>query len=166
MSDAIGWKEALGGHADNPAEGRTTGYKVSINGYTFTVASCETRIMAQFEEKVQTNALEAISAAEEAGLLEEAQNLRAAFVNGMGAGHYKWDGRACRAARADVWGIVYLLWLLMVRCKGQEGMEFADVRQAFDLAPRDFALAIKWSMGNSPAPSTEETDGATTEKTE
>jgi hypothetical protein len=59
--------------------------------------------------------------------------------------------------------LLYPLWLLLTRCEGQETMEFADARRAFDLAPRDFALAIKWSMGNSPAPSAEESDGAKAE---
>jgi hypothetical protein len=142
-----GWSEALGEHATNPSTPRTTGEVLYALGREWTVSSLEARIKAQFENWVRARAKQVIA---EEGNPEEQEALRGAYMAARSAGHYDWDGRYCRNARADVPGLRHLLFLLLRRCQPEVTQE--EVVQMFRECPKDCGMVIGWAAGNSLPP--------------
>lgn len=124
----------------------------------WTVAPCEARLKAQFEQWVRKSAKRAIADAELEDGPEEAQKQRDAYQASYGAGHYTWEGRHCRNARGDLPGIRYLLYLCLHRCHSE--ITELQVNALFEDNPRGCGLCFAWALGNSEAPPVTETDGA------
>lgn len=143
-----GWTEALGEAGSMPDKPRTNGYPL---GEDHTVSSCETRVMAAFEQWVRRQAKRAIQEAEIEDGQEEASRMRSAYMADYGAGHYNFDGRHCRTARGDWPGLRYLLFLLLKRCHPNITEEEVDT--LFNDHPKDCGAAIAWALGNRSAPS-------------
>lgn len=145
--ESIGWTEVLGPAASNPAHPRSSGYQLPALGKTWTVSSCENRIKAQFEQWVRQGAEQAIREAGREGRIDDADNLRQAYLDGMGARSYTWNGKAVRAARKDEPGIIQLLFLLLRRC--HPDITYDVARAIFYDNTEGAAAAYAWSLGNS-----------------
>ena len=157
-----GWKEALGEHASNPPNGVTVGDTFEALGKTWRISSIENRIKAQFEEWVQDGAKKAISQTELSERPEEANRMRDAYLAAFGAKHYSWEGRHCRNARGDLPGLRYLLYLLLRRCQGQEGVTEDVVDRIYRDNPRGVGMAMRWALGNPQRPAESGTAGQET----
>ena len=195
-----GWTEALGRHADNPPDPRTTGetivvYAACLQCTVFpqaplgtgkseqgekcstcqgsgssttvfgewTISSCENRIKAQFEQWIRRRARQAIDEADASGDSEEAGALRSVYMADIGAGHYSWEGKHCRNALRDTYGIRHLLFLLLRRCHPE--IKEDEVGWIFRANARGCALALRWALGNSFSPSQPPSPGGTSLKT-
>lgn len=157
---SIGWAEALGSDAENPAAARTHGRElIEPDGRRHVVAGCENRIKAQFELWVQNNSLKAIAKAESDGELELADKMLSAYTGDWGAGHYTWDGKYVRRARFEsLPGIRHLLYLLMVRCDPHKTEE--QVGELLTKYPKQCGQLLKWALGNSQAQTPDAAAGA------
>jgi hypothetical protein len=151
-----GWTEALGEHASNPAQPRTSGDTVHALGQTWRVASCENRLKAQFEQWVRANTKKQIAEVERTSP-EEANEFRSTYLRDLGAGHYNWDGRAIRQALRDIPGLTYLFFLLLRRCHPR--ITEAKAQEIMVAAAQDCGLAIAWALGNSKTPTRTATNG-------
>ncbi len=163
VEESVGWTEALGEHASNPAQPRSSGHHFQALGQEWILSSCEARIKAQFEQWVRSKA--ELSFTEEANP-EIARQLMQAYVAGRGAGYYDWEpdvpgqqaGSAIRAALNDMPGMTYLFYLLLRRChpKKPDGKTLMDLpfsRRVMDAAGMAGVLALKWALsGNLEAP--------------
>jgi len=148
--DAIGLTEALGEHASNPAQPRSSGEHLQALGRDWVVSSCELRIKAQFEQWVRANAYRGVREAEEFGGPEEGTHARSQYLADRGAGHYNWEGRHCRNALDDLPGIAYLFFLLLRRCQPDVTPEVASA--VFKDNPGGCTVSLQWALGNSSAP--------------
>lgn len=157
-SDPAGWTESLGEHATNPAAPRVGGFTIEALSRTWPVAPFENRLKAQFEQWVRSNALRDIREMEALLRPDERQEMMDAFVGGLAAGHYKWDGKHCRSARQDMPGIHYEVFLILRRCDPKMTEELAG-QICRDNTP-GASLALKWALGNSSSPA-KESDGGT-----
>ncbi len=156
-----GYTEALGEHASNPPTSRSSGHPLIALGETWTVSSCELRIMAQFEQWVRANAMRVIRDLEmgEDCSQADADRMRSSYIGDLAAGHYNWDGKYCRNARADVPGATQLLYLLIRRCHPK--VDIRKVEDIFNDNVKGSALAIGWAMGNSRSPARTRKPGRT-----
>ena len=164
----LGWKDVLGEHASNPSQPRASGEKIQALGKTFTVSSCEHRIKAQFEEKIQADALRTALAVEDMAGPEAGAKALGRYIADRAAGHYNWDGRFVRGALDDVPGVRYLLFLLLRRC--HKNLTEAQADAVFKDNPTGCTVAIRWALGNLQTPAapnglgtTENATGSTTE---
>lgn len=145
-----GYTEALGEHATNPEQPRTSGETILALGQEWTVSSCENRIKAQFEQWVRTNAKRIFLDEENP---EEQRKMREAYVSCMASGYFNWDGKSVREALFDVPGMRYMLYLLLGRCHKDITEEtcFKIMREAGE----QVGIAIGWAMGNLASPKKE-----------
>jgi hypothetical protein len=141
----IGWTEALGAHAGNPPEPRTSGDTIYALGREWTISPLENRICAQFEQMVRKRAKLAIQEAERDDGPEEANAMRSAYAADLGGGHYNWDGRYCRSARGDWPGLRYLIFLLLRRCHPDVTED--QVGRMLKEDARGCGLALAWALG-------------------
>ncbi len=156
-----GFTEALGEAASNPDTPRSSGEDLWAIGRWWKVASCEARIKAQFEQYVRRRAKESVKDAMSDGDNEEADKLRSSYQSDLAAGQYSWQdselmGESIRKAITSVTGSAYLLFLLMRRCKPDITEETTNKIYKEHVA--DVVSAIRWALGNSSAPSSQ--DGA------
>lgn len=156
---SIGWADALGEHGTNPPDPIEGIEQIYGLGQWWQVPAWEQRLKAQFEKWVKHNARLTIQEAQDDGDFEEADNLRSTYQGDSGAGHYKWEGKACRSARKDLLGLVYMMFLLIRRC--HKDVTEAQVEALFKENPREFGRILAWAhLGNSQPP-TEEPKGET-----
>lgn len=152
----VGYTEALGEHASNPATPGNAADVVFALGQEFRVSGMEQRIKAQFEQCIRRNALQGINEASE--LLQNPELSRrqlAAYNAERAAGAYNWDGSACRAARFELEGLRTLFHLLLKRCHPDISEETSAA--IFDEKPRECVAAIAWAQGNPREPEQEAT---------
>lgn len=140
-----GWNEVLGASAGNPQQPRTTGYSFTSLEREWTVASCEARIKAQYEEGCQRWARESYKKVEQADM-EEAAAMRSEYIADYGAGRYTWDGRYCLKSRTTMKGAHYLFFLLLRRCHPDVTEQTA--KQVAEGNPEEFLMSIGWALGN------------------
>lgn len=145
----IGWTEALGEHASNPATPRTSGDVFFALGKQWTLSSCENRIKAQFEQWVRVNAKRALGLMEREFSPEEASLMRSTYIADLASGHYNWDGRHVRSARGDMPGLIYLTFLLLRRCHPEVTED--QIRAMFLEDAKNVGMALAWALGNSEA---------------
>lgn len=150
----VGWQEALGSHATNPANPRTSGFTISGLGKKWTVASLENALKAQFEGWVRDGAMDTIRNLANVDP-EMAAEFKSVFMADMGAGHYRWNGKAIRKALQDYNGVCYLLYLLMRRCHPNVTEE--EVAKIFKENHLECGAALAWALGNSSTPSNQPT---------
>ncbi len=148
----MGYAEALGSAASNPADPRSVGYSLIVKDKEYTVSSCELGIKAQYEQWVRRGARMAATQADEDGDTYEADKLRSLFTTEFALGYYSWgrDGRKITAARRTDPGLRYLLFLLVRRCHPKVTEQ--DVDWLVDNDVRECLAALEWSLGNSPPP--------------
>lgn len=153
-SDVVGATEALGEHVANPPTPSAGGDALFALGKRWKVSADELRIKGQFEGWVRAGARQAIADADTMQLPEEAQMMRQAYGQDYAAGHYGWDGRACRNARGDIPGMRQLLYLMLYRCHPEthpQPITEALVQDMFDENLAACLAAVMWSLGNFPS---------------
>jgi hypothetical protein len=145
----LGYSEVLGGHATNPTTPRMVGESVDALGRTWTVASDEGRIKAQFEQFLRQEARKAAEEALRDGDVRGAQRLDAAYIAGRAAGDYNWGGRAWLqfiSGGSNLVGLMYLFYLMLRRCHPDITEETAAL--IFKEQPRRVSEIIRWALGN------------------
>lgn len=152
-----GFTEALGEHASNPRQPRTSGEPLVALNEDWTVAPCEQRIKAQFEQHTRARALRVIYTLESEAGSEEADRMRSVFLADRMAGHYDWDGKHCRELRTTQAGFVHLLFLLLRRCHPQ--MTEDKARAILEDNPKGAIAAVGWALGNVGTPATTGANG-------
>ena len=145
----VGWTEALGEEGTYPPQPRGTGESLFVLGREWKLSSCESRIKAQFEQWVRSNAKRSLAALEREFSPEEANALRSTYIGDLSAGHYNWDGRHVRSARGDMPGLVHLTYLLLLRCHPKITEE--QVRAMYLADPVACGMSLRWALGNSTA---------------
>lgn len=149
----IGYSEALGEHAANPAApSEVAADVVHALGHEWKVAPMEQRIKAQFEQKVRREAVAAIDEVEAEGNPERSRKMMAAYISERSAGAYNWDGSACRAARGELTGLYHLFYLLLRRAGSVADGDEATAVEVFKANPTRAVQAIHWAVGNEVQP--------------
>lgn len=147
----LGWSEALGEHASNPAIPKEMGVGTVVeeDGTTWKLSSCENRIKAQFEQWVRGNAEAAIAGLEDSNP-EMYREWMGAYLEARAAGSYNWEGTACRKALRDMPGVKHLIYLLIKRCHPK--ITEAKVSELMRKCGAQCTAAVRWAMGNSQSP--------------
>lgn len=153
----LGYGEALGAAADNPPTPRQSGHRVRTLGREWSVATCEMRIKAQFEQWVR-DAVEADIDRAEATNPDRARRKEAVYQESLAAGRYTWNGSAVRSALTDTNGLVHLFYLLVRRCHPEFTPAMAHAAYLED--GRAVGRAIAWSLGNGRAAGAAESPAA------
>jgi hypothetical protein len=149
------YSATLGEYANNPEQPRLVGVPLVLPDkdgqgvVTYTLATDEARIKAQFEQQIKIWAQEPIADALRRGDPEEAAALRAEFMQDCGAGAYTWDGIACRKAGKDWRGLTFKLFLMLRRSHPKITYEECD--ELITDFPRDCGAAIRLAEGNFPS---------------
>jgi len=142
-----GWNDALGEHASNPSNPRTTGFVVNSLGADWRFSSCENRIKGQFEEELCRRALAHLRQDRRELSEEESDKQLSIFMADRAAGHYSWDGKYGRGARNDWPGIFLKAYLLLRRCHPDMTLEQAEAIVRDNL--KETGEAFRWAEGNS-----------------
>ncbi len=159
----IGWTEALGPHASNPPEPRTVGYQVVSLDHTWTTASCEHGLKAQFEMYVRSGAAEAIRDMMRIDP-DEAERMRSTYLADFSAKKYKWGGKAVEEVRRSPRGMEYYFFLMVRRCHPEVTEQQATKIMEGNI--QGCLEAMIWSYsGNPPPPPRTEANGATLDAT-
>lgn len=152
---AVGWSDALGEHATNPPQNRTSGtYSITALDETWPVSPIENRIKAQFETWVRNNAVNAIATMD--GNQELFKEFQSTYISDRAAGKYNWPmsdsvleaGIVIRNALRDVSGTRYMLFLLLNRaCPKERGMTEELAGRIYRDSPAQVSSAIRWALG-------------------
>jgi hypothetical protein len=174
---AIGWTEALGEHATNPATNGAAANHIFALGQDWPVSALEARIMAAFEKWCRREVRRAIRETEQEDP-EEGAAMRSEYMRQLAARVYTWQinqdigGAEIQKMIRTEAGFFRLLFLLMERCNKDftedklKEILIECAERSIDPATgkanplRNEALAaFRWSLGNAKAPA-KKTTGA------